>query len=934
MNHPLLQVTVFILLLLSAMNVRAQAGFTLEGSVTDQTGAALSGALVQLLSSESGQVYETRTDVEGRYRLTELPSGSFQLTVSSAGFAAIARTVTLGASSSSLTEDFTLAPALVTGSITVTAAKGSARVAFETPQVITVTDSLQIEERRPRSTLEAIERTPNLTKINSSPAVERPRLRGLASNRLLITLDGERLNNVRSDPLSGIAPGVIDVTELESAEVLSGGSSLYGSDAIGGIINLITRTPERSEGAPILGLRFDGNLYTNAPLRRGAAALNFSARKVAARTSGSLFRGGNYRAGRGRISLEDVVRAGKFLNEMANTTANNVARTYAVWSLPEGAEILNGQSQGFNYQLDLWLFPKGDESVRYRQLNSQHKKLGFPFIAPPFDPRNQFNGFRRLDKYGIRYEGRALTSRLSRLAGGFYWQKYSFDDATITSPIRIGSSWDFTSTPQQPQLLVPILTGRASVFDAGNFTDGKNSVTSYSFDAQGTFSPFDRLLVTTGAAYLKDSSRDEFTRTDFVSGLTTTGKASNPDSDYRNLGWFNLIEYEPAKRLRLIGGLRIDNWRTEAKSTSGFPIGAEAAILQASLAALSNNPGPVNLEGTRGLVELLAGTGRITTSRTIVTGNFGLVLRLARGFNPFLRWSTSYREPGVTERYTLRDFGDPTFSVLLIPNTALKPERGRMIEAGLKVQRTRWNASFAYFNNSLEDFIRSVFADPLFVPADPARGLNPISPFFPFHGVLYVQRTNTARARLRGLEAESEVRLPLASLGVVTPFGTFGILKGSNLTPDEETLSLLRQFYNRQDTPVRLEGSEQDAPLSGITPLRAIFGARFDGRTRKWFAEYEARYQSRVTRVDPLDLTSTISTQYGTLASLNAFVKQTVRFGYVINRETKRLSFTFGVENLADRLYLEHFQTAPAPGRSLVFGTTLELFNLLKRRQK
>lgn len=930
-NRPRLFLgAICILLLLCTTQGRAQSNVALEGTVIDQNGAAISGAEVQLLSTASGRLYQTRTDSRGKYQFTGLPQGSFQLTVKSAGFAISARSITLRGSAEAATEEFTLAPAVVTANITVTAGKGSARVAVYTPESITVTDSLQIEERRPRSTLQAMERTPNLTAINSNPALERPRLRGLSSNRVLIILDGERLNNVRSDPLSGVSPGVIDVTQLESAEVTSGGSSLYGSDAIGGIINLITKTPEPSARARLLSLRFDGNLYTNASLRRGATSLNFSARKAAARLSGVLFRGGNYRAGNSSISLEEVVGAGRFLNEMGNATGNNIARTYAVWNLPARAEIPNGQSQGFNYQFDLWLFPTSDESVRYRQLNSQHKKLGFPFIAPPFDQREQFNGFRRLDKYGVRYERRGLSSRVSRVAGGFYWQKYSFDDGTITSPIQTGSSWDFAIAPQQPQLLIPFLTGRASVFTAGNFTDGKNSVTSYSLDAQVAFTPLGGLLVTTGAAYLKDSSKDEFTRTDFVLGQTVSGKASNPDSNYRNFGWFSLLEYEPVTWLRLVGGLRVDNWRTEAKVTSGFPIGAESATLQASLARLAANPGPINLEGINGLPDLIAGTRGLDTGRTIVTGNLGLVFKLRGGFNPYLRWSNSYREPGITERYILRDFGDPTFSVLVIPNTALKPERGRMIEAGLKASRTRWSASLGYFDNRLEDFIRSVFADPLFVPANSSAGLNPISPFFPFHGVLYVQRINTQRARIRGFEAEYEVRLPVRRFGLITPFGTLGVLKGSNLTPDEDTLSLIRQFYNRQDTPVPLKGSEMDAPLSGITPLKTIFGARFDSHSLNWFAEYEVRYQSRVTRADPLDLTSTISTQYGTLRSLSPFAKQIVRFGYSYNRESYRATFTVGVENLTNRLYFEHFQTAPAMGRSITFGTTIELFNLLR----
>jgi len=41
--------------------------------------------------------------------------------------------------------------------------------------------------------------------------------------------------------------------------------------------------------------------------------------------------------------------------------------------------------------------------------------------------------------------------------------------------------------------------------------------------------------------------------------------------------------------------------------------------------------------------------------------------------------------------------------------------------------------------------------------------------------------------------------------------------------------------------------------------------------------------------------------------------------------------FTAGIQNLTNGLYFEHFQTAPAPGRSFVFGTTIEAFNLLRK---
>ena len=924
-------------LLLCQTNLTAQTAATLTGTVTDQNEAVIQGAEVRVLNIASGRVVLTRTDASGVYEIIGLPNGSYQISISREGFATATRRTTLNSSSASR-ENFLLVPGIIESSLTVTAGKGSARIVAETPQTITVTDSLQIEARRPASTLQAIEKAPNLTPVIANPALERPRLRGLASNRLLIILDGERLNNARSDPTSGVSPSVIDVTQLESAEVMSGaGSSLYGSDAMSGVINLITQSPVPvEEHAQILSLRFDTDLHSNGLFRRGASTLNWSVPRVAFRLSGSMFREGNYHSGNRTISLDEVVRLGSFATEMGNAVGSSVARTYAVWSLPKGAEIPNGQAHGFNDQLDLWFFASANESLRFRQLNSQHKELGFSFIAPPFDQRTQFNGFRRLDKSGLRYEGREMRPWLARLAAGFYRQKYSFPDDTLTSAINAGSSWRFIPNPAQPQSPLAVLTGNPSTFTDVNFSDNKSSITTWAWDAQATFVPFKGTLITTGVGYLRDYSADEFSRQDFAPGTSRTinsisGRASNPDSVYQNWGWFNLLEYEPVRWLRLTGGLRVDNWKTEARATRGFPLGSEAMILDASLSQLLAHPGSINAEGASGITELLKGTGGIRTARTVVTGNAGVVLRLRGGVNPYFRWGTSYREPGITERYLLRDFGDPTFSVLVIPNSALKPERGQTFDAGVKIQQARWAASLGYFQNNLEDFIGNAFAAPLFVPADPTRGINPISPFFPFHGVLYVQRTNTARARIKGFEAAYEMSLSLGGRGVITPFGTLGWMKGSNLTPDANTRALISQFYNRTDTPVRLQGSAEDVPLIGIAPLRTIGGVRYDSPRRRWFGEYEVRYQARVRRADPLDLTATISTQYGTLASLSPFARQAVRAGYRYNREDYRLSLNLALENLTNRFYFETFQTAPAPGRSVVFGLTLELFNLLRR---
>ena len=899
------------------------------GTVTDQRGDVVAGARVQAMSLASGRVVSATTDKSGRYELDELQPGDYRLSVVVAGFATASRSLRLR-DATPLTEDFTLSVGQLEDNLTVTAGKGSARVASDVPQPVTITDAAEIEQRRPAATFQTLERAPNIAPVNASLVAQRPRLRGLTSNRVLVVIDGERLNNVRSDPLSGVSPGVIDVSELESVEVLSGaGSSLYGSDALAGTINFVTKSPPPSDGGTYFGLRFDGDARSNGAFRRASAALNLSTPRAAFRLSGSLFRTDGYRAGAGGVSLEEVARLGRLAVDMGNVVGNNVARTYAVWSLPTGARVPNGRAHGFNEQLDTWLYPSPRHSLRLRELTSQHKQLGFPFITPPFDVRQQSNGFRRLDKYGARYEGRELRRWLPHVAAGFYRQKYSFPDDNFTSSIDLGSSWTLAPDAAAPQSPVPVLTGRPSAFTPGSFSESKNSLTSYGLDLQATFAPFDNFLITSGVGYLRDSSRDEFLRFDIDPATlarrnVVTGRASNPDSVYRNFGWFNLLEYDPARRVRLSGGFRLDRWDTVAKPTPGFPPGTEAAVLDVSVAKLLASPGQIDAAGTSGVLDLIAGTKGFDTSRTVFTGNVGAVFRLGGGVSPYAHWGTSYREPGITERYILRDFGDPTFSVLLVPNTRLKPERGRNLDVGVKLRRGRVAGTLGYFRNDLSDFIGTSFAPPLFVPADPSRGLLPISPFFPFHGVLYVQRTNTARARVEGLEATYEASVTLRRLGTLTPYGTMGWLKGSNLTPDQNTLKLIEQFYNRAGTAVPLKGSATDAPLSDITPFRGVFGARYSDSRARWFGEYELLYQSRVSRADPLELSSAISTQYGTLASLSPFARQAVRAGYSRTRENLRVLFTFGVENLTNRFYFEQFQTAPAPGRSLVFGVTLD----------
>jgi outer membrane receptor protein involved in Fe transport len=903
---------------------------SITGQVKDQSGAAVAGATVKALNLASGRELTTTTNANGEFELKDVAAGLYRVTAIGEGFADSAVTLTVGDGEQK--QDFSLSPGAISDTMTITAGKGSARAIEDTPQTVSVTTDTQIEQRRPISTFQALERSPNLIQAGGNPSVERPRLRGLASTRVLIVIDGERLNNVRADAgATGVSPSVVDVSQLESAEVLSSaGSSLYGSDALAGTINLVTRAPSRPATGSIFGIRFDGDYQSNADSRRGNLAVNYSNQKFAARLAGSLFRLGNARSGNKAITIDEVIALGRFGVDLATPINNgaNVARTYAVWSLPANGEIANSQGHGGNGQIDLWFYPSEKHNLRYRQLNSQHYSIGQAFLTPPYDPLLSFNGFRRLDKYGVRYEGREFNSWLVRMAGGFYRQKFSSPQDQTTVTITPGSSYTGST-----------FTGRPSIFSfAGAAANhNKNSITSYGADIQATMLLFKGAIFTTGFAYLEDQSRDEFARftysatgqpTNFVAGAT------NPNSNYKDKGWFNLIEYDPVKWLHLTGGIRLDNWKTEGLVTRGFPLGNEATILNASLNALRANPGAIQLNGLNGALDLAAGRGKLETNNTITTGNMGVVVKLPWGISPYYRWGNSYREPSITERYIIRNFGTPSLSVPLVSNTILNPERGKNHDIGVRFKGNNWNASLGYFRNNLSNFIRSAFSPLLCIPANPAAGLvsfpAPPCAATGSHGVQYVQRINSARARIQGIEATAEYAISLRAAGSLTPFTSIGSLKGTDLTPQANDVTIINARYNGS-TLIQLKGSPTDVPLPSISPFRAVFGAYYTDIKANWFAEYQARYQARVRRANPVDITSTNTTQYGTFASLAPFTRQSARVGYTLRREVYRVSFTFGVENLTDRLYFEHFQNTPAPGRSFVFGITTDFFNLLKK---
>ncbi len=123
----------------------------------------------------------------------------------------------------------------------------------EVPNKITKVTKVQILHNNPQTTADMLAQSGTVYVQKSQLGGGSPMIRGFATNRVLLVVDGIRMNNAiyRSGNLQNVIS--IDPLSIENAEVLFGpGSLVYGSDAIGGVMDFRTLQPRFSDNDKML----------------------------------------------------------------------------------------------------------------------------------------------------------------------------------------------------------------------------------------------------------------------------------------------------------------------------------------------------------------------------------------------------------------------------------------------------------------------------------------------------------------------------------------------------------------------------------------------------------------------------------------------------------------------------------------------------------
>jgi outer membrane receptor protein involved in Fe transport len=854
---------------------------TVRGVVSDVTGAALPDSHVVLRGLATGQESETDTGADGRFRIDAPSTGTYLVIVRRPGFSEAARTIVIENADASVDVPVQLELGVFKADVSVTAARAE-RETRQIPLHVETITRASIEQANTLSTGDALSSVANITPVGNGPFGVRPRLRGLDSTRLLVLVDGERLNTARqATDRQGAEVGLISPDAISRMEIVNGaGTLLYGSDALAGTINIITNEPGFSSDKRLL-YGFNGYYSTNENGARGTVTIGGSGPTYAVRLQAGMESFDDYKAGSLTVEDTNPFFASGALNR-ADTIDDNFGFAFNAFPDPFNApyvrmsnDVPNSGGNGHFINLSGQVKLGENRTLRVRYQRRQMNDVGFPDFAQPYFFNATSLPQSDLDRVSARYEAKAVTPWLANLSLTAHYQK---TERLLRNLL-----------PIQFPAPTPVAFFPISVFRLDVLSDTEQRVTTPGVDLQAVFVPASNHVLTTGLTFYRDNSRDSRTTSTTMSlvGQVALGQRGPapvvfptpaqlgpptiahpvrvPDASLRDVALFAQDEWRLMPNLSLVAGLRGDFYNVTTEATPGYDV--------ASVVAGANPPvDPSTLPNPNGA----------TYTRKALTGDIGLVANAGGQVSPFVRYGRSYRHPNLEELL----FAGPATTGSIAPNVTLEPERGNNVDAGAKFNFPRVSGGAYVFVNQYTNFIVQ----------DLTTAVTPAGPL--------VQTTNFADVRIHGVELSADVPLVFAQ-GVVTLSGSSAFMRGT---------------ITKGINP--LDGSSLDGePADNITPVKVLAAVRFTEPRGRWWAEYTVRTQTDITRVTPTLLTSPFRIAQD-LLSLDGFTVQRLGCGMALTRGRDQLSLILAVENLGNNYYREHFQFAPSRGRSFTIGVS------------
>ena len=281
---------VLLCLWMAAPGVAQTAG-NLRGKVTlSDNGEIVHGVRITIIQLKRS----TATGDDGQYEFQNVPPGKYDVTAHLDGAPDAVQQVEIG--SNGTTADFQLKLGALREQVTVTAT-GTEELAFRSMQSVTIIGSLDLVKKNPVSLGEALDNESGVAKRSFGPGTARPVIRGFDGDRVLVLQDGQRIGALGSQ--SGDHAEPVDLLSVDRIEVVKGPATLlYGSSAIGGVVNAVAGHDEAHPGVrgylSALG-------STNSWQGGGSAGIEYGTKNWLVWANSGAQRSGEYETPLGRV---------------------------------------------------------------------------------------------------------------------------------------------------------------------------------------------------------------------------------------------------------------------------------------------------------------------------------------------------------------------------------------------------------------------------------------------------------------------------------------------------------------------------------------------------------------------------------------------------------------------------------------------------------
>ncbi len=368
------------------------------GLVMDTSSAAISAAVVTVGCGNVQKSIETPLD--GRF-LVELAPGSYVLTIHKPGFAPHTEPVSLSAAAE-IKRDITLNLAPAADSVTVTAG-GFEQLVREAPASVSIVSAQELETRRVSDLAQALSDVEGVDVSGDAGKTGGVSIsmRGMPSDYTLVLIDGKRQNaagNVTPNGFGETSTSFMPpVGAIDRIEVVRGPmSTLYGSDAMGGVVNVITRR---------VGERWSGSLTVDGTLQMD-------------RDYGDTGKGSVYLAGpviENRLGL--ALRGSAFRREAASLKYENVngqAVPITSFGLSPTQSDIQDVGTRLNYMLNANNEIYFDYDSMFQRYNNDNRQLGTVGVQGGYQDRLRFNRHQYLLSHVARFRFGQLDSSFAR----------------------------------------------------------------------------------------------------------------------------------------------------------------------------------------------------------------------------------------------------------------------------------------------------------------------------------------------------------------------------------------------------------------------------------------------------------------------------------------------------------------------------------------